>query len=64
MIWRFIKNFLQYLHKTIKVGSKQQTILVTLPQIPFDPMEPLEITARERQLKNWGITEEEASYKI
>ena len=63
MLWRFIKGLLRYLHKTIRgpPNLPQEKVIVALPQLPYDPMEPLEIAARERQLRNWGI---EHSYKI
>jgi hypothetical protein len=65
MIWRIIKNFLTYLHKTIKkpTTKPEERILVTLPQLPYDPMEPFEAQAKERQMISWGLTET-TTYKI
>ena len=70
MIWRIIKNFLTYLHKTIKKpvvfsGKTEEKVLVTLPQLPYDPMEPFEQQQKERQIISWGLTEEPTvAYKI
>ncbi len=45
--------------------KSQERILVTLPQLPYDPMEPFEAQAKERQMINWGLTEEPpVTYKI
>ncbi len=67
MIWRIFKNFLTYLHKTIKrpleVTKNEEKILVTLPQLPYDPMAPFEQQAKERQMINWGLIEQ-PHYKI
>ena len=69
MIWKIIKNFLTYLHKTIKrpveATKLEEKVLVTLPQLPYDPMEPFEQQQKERQIISWGLTEEPTvAYKI